>query len=66
MAAAMPTDLFVGEKGARDEAFAFDRTASRLIEMGSIAYLTKAPQRAPAPVTLDEGHFKAEVGSDYF
>ena len=29
-------------KGARDEAFAFDRTASRIIEMGSTAYLRRA------------------------
>ena len=29
-------------KGARDEAFAFDRTASRIIEMGSTSYLRRA------------------------
>ncbi|KAH8063824.1 ATP binding protein [Aureococcus anophagefferens] len=51
--AAPPTGLFVGDKGARDEAFAFDRTASRLIEMGSLAYLTKQPTRAPAVVAKD-------------
>ena len=39
-------------KGARDEAFAFDRTASRLIEMGSLAYLTKQPTRAPEPLVV--------------
>ncbi|KAH8096057.1 ATP binding protein [Aureococcus anophagefferens] len=50
--AAPPTGLFVGDKGARDEAFAFDRTASRLIEMGSLAYLTKQPTRAPEPLVV--------------
>ena len=29
-------------KGARDEAFAFDRTASRLVEMSSVHYLQRA------------------------
>ncbi|GAB5374741.1 MAG: cell division protein ZapE [Acuticoccus sp.] len=39
-AAAEPKDLFApGEGGARDEAFAFDRTASRLYEMRSASYL---------------------------
>jgi hypothetical protein len=34
----------------RDESFAFDRTVSRLVEMGSLDYLKRAPSRTPRVV----------------
>lgn len=46
-------------KGARDEAFAFDRTASRIIEMGSTQYLSrvKRGQRVgDVLLTVDDDH----------
>ncbi|OQR97085.1 hypothetical protein ACHHYP_12761 [Achlya hypogyna] len=45
LAAALPMDLLVqnaGSKNVLDEAFAFDRTVSRLMEMQSEEYVTKA------------------------
>ncbi|KAJ8602274.1 hypothetical protein CTAYLR_003676 [Chrysophaeum taylorii] len=59
-AEAPPTRLFVqdklrpggGNKTDRDEAFAFDRTASRLVEMGSSDYLRRSRARRP-PLAID-------------
>jgi len=48
-AAAEPFELFKADRGAsQDEAFAFDRTASRLMDMMSDEYKAK-PHRPPAP-----------------
>ena len=58
---AVPTKLFVQDKsnvsanidkGTRDEAFAFDRTASRLIEMGSSEYLRRSKKHRD-PLAID-------------
>mmetsp|Transcript_22763 Transcript_22763/g.70399 ORF Transcript_22763/g.70399 Transcript_22763/m.70399 type:complete len:205 (+) Transcript_22763:655-1269(+) len=43
-------------KGARDEAFAFDRTASRITEMGSTDYLARAAARRVA-----KGHSVVDI-----
>lgn len=44
--------LDMDARGDRDEAFAFGRTASRLVEMGSSDYLRRAKTRRP-PLTID-------------
>ena len=50
----------------RDEAFAFDRTVSRLIEMGSADYLTRAPSRTPGPIPPEPEDLSDETIGDLF
>ncbi|KAH8063493.1 ATP binding protein [Aureococcus anophagefferens] len=64
-AAAPVGELYVMTGDRRDESFAFDRCVSRLVEMGSLDYLKRAPSRT-ARVACEPGDLTEPEVDDLF